>query len=84
MKISYRKDLHPVSHTGVRQLFGLQFVKEVAISRESGKFYSDLFDLRQAGGYDDFAEFSQETLIDLLPDAEKFIEDIEHILKNED
>jgi uncharacterized protein (UPF0332 family) len=56
-------------------------VKEGVISRESGKFYSDLFDLRQSGDYDDFTEFNKDTLKDLLPDAEKFIENIENILK---
>lgn len=66
----------------MRQLFGLHFVKEDIIARESGKFYSDLFDLRQSGDYDDFTQFSNETLNDLLPDAEKFIEDIENIVKN--
>ena len=60
----------------------MHFVKKGVITRESGKFYSDLFDLRQSGDYDDFTEFSKETLKDLLPDGEKFIENIENILTN--
>lgn len=75
------RDFQAKSHAGVRHLFGLHFVKEGVISRESGKFYSDLFDLRQSGDYDDFTEFNKETLKDLLPDAEQFIENIENILK---
>ena len=78
------KDLEAKSHAGVRHLFGLHFVKEGIISRESGKFYSDLFDLRQAGDYDDFTEFNKETLKDLLPDAEHLIENIENIIMNLD
>lgn len=77
-----QKNLQPKSHAGIRQLFGLHFVKEGLIAREYGKFYSDLFDLRQSGDYDDYTEFSRETLQDLLPDAEKFLEIIENILKN--
>jgi uncharacterized protein (UPF0332 family) len=75
------RDFQAKSHAGVRHLFGLHFVKEGVISRESGKFYSDLFDLRQLGDYDDFTEFNKETLKDLLPDAEQFIENIENFLK---
>jgi len=39
-----------------------------------------VFDLRQSGDYDDYTEFSKVTLQDLLPDAEKFLENIENIL----
>jgi uncharacterized protein (UPF0332 family) len=75
-----QKDLQPKSHAGVRQLFGLHFVKKGLIAREFGKFYSDLYDLRQSGDYDDYTEFSKETLHDLLPDAEKLLESIENIV----
>jgi uncharacterized protein (UPF0332 family) len=50
------------------------------IAREYGKYFSDLYDLRLSGDYDDYTEFSKETLQDLLPDAEKFLETIEAIL----
>ena len=38
------KDIHAQTHSGVRQMFGLHFVKSGLIDKESGKFYSDIFD----------------------------------------
>jgi hypothetical protein len=42
--------------TGVRQMLGLHFIKTELLEKESGKFYSYLFNLRQTGDYDDFVD----------------------------
>ena len=39
------------------QMFGLHFVNTGIISRNSGKTYSDIFDRRQKGDYEDFFDF---------------------------
>ncbi len=53
------------THGGVRQMFGLHFVKTGLIDKKINKFYSDIFDMRLTGDYDDFVEYSQEDILDL-------------------
>ena len=51
------------THGGTRQMFGLHFVKPEKIPKELGKFYSDIFDMRHTGDYDDFVDFSKEDVL---------------------
>jgi uncharacterized protein (UPF0332 family) len=74
------KDIHAQTHSGVRQMFGLHFVKSGLIDKESGKFYTDIFDLRQTGDYDDYIDFKKEDVLDLIGPAEELISKIERLL----
>jgi uncharacterized protein (UPF0332 family) len=74
------KELQPQTHNGVRQMFGLHFVKPGIIDSSTGKFFSDIFDMRQTGDYDDFISFDKEDVIDLLEPANELITIIEKIL----
>ncbi len=56
------------------------FIKTGTISREFGKFYTDLFDKRQTGDYDDFIQFDSETLNEMYPNALELIDTIESII----
>ena len=42
------------SHMGVRQAFGLHFVKTNLLSSECGRIFSKIYDKRQSSDYDDF------------------------------
>ena len=68
------------THGGVRQMFGLHFVKTGLIEKDLGKFYSDIFDKRQSGDYDDFVTFSEDEVKSLLTPAKKLIHKIEELL----
>lgn len=74
------KDIHTQTHSGVRQMFGLHFVKSGLIDKESGKFYTDIFDLRQTGDYDDYIDFKKEDVLDLIGSANELISKIERLL----
>ena len=74
------KDIHAQTHSGVRQMFGLHFVKSGLIDKESGKFYNDIFDMRQTGDYDDYIDFEKEDVLDLTGPANELISKIERIL----
>ena len=74
------KDIHAQTHSGVRQMFGLHFVKSGLIDKESGKFYTDIFDLRQTGDYDDYIDFKKEDVLDLVGPANELISKIEILL----
>jgi uncharacterized protein (UPF0332 family) len=48
------KSVETGSHKGIRQMFGLHFVQKGIVSKDDGRFFSDLYDRRQTGDYDDF------------------------------
>lgn len=61
-------------------MFGFHFVKTGIIEKDLGKFYSDIFDMRQTGDYEDYMDFTKEDVLDLLPMAQKLISRIEALL----
>ena len=71
----------PHTHGGAFGLFGMHFVKQGIISKEQNKLYRNLFNLRQAGDYEDWFEISEEDIKPLLEPAEQFIATIENLIK---
>ena len=69
------------SHEGVRQQLGLNFVLTGKISEEQGRFYSRLFSKRTTGDYDDFINHTLETVDELYPQAQAFVNTIAEMLK---
>lgn len=53
-------------------------------SYESGKFYTDIFDMRQTGDYDDYIDFKKEDVLDLIGPANELISKIEILLSKVD
>ena len=68
------------SHTGVRQLFGKLFVKTGKFDKYLAKHYTDLFEKRHKGDYNDFFDFDKETVTHLLPISKEFISKIEELI----
>jgi uncharacterized protein (UPF0332 family) len=52
------------THKGVLTMFGLHFIKTGKIDKESGKFFTDLFEMRQDADYEAGVEYEKE---DVLP-----------------
>jgi len=61
------------THAGVRQMFGLHFVKAEIIDAQHGHFYSRLFNIRQISDYDDYIDFDRERVMDMIEPAEELI-----------
>jgi uncharacterized protein (UPF0332 family) len=61
------------THSGVIGQIGKHFIHKGLIGQEWGKFYRKLFELRQAGDYNDWIAIKGEDVIPLLPIAEEFI-----------
>jgi len=76
-----KKNIKTRSHAGTRQMFGLHFIKNEVISKELGKFYSDIFDMRHTGDYDDFVDYSKEDVMSALDPAKDLISKIETLVK---
>lgn len=68
------------THAGVRQMLGMHFVRTGKFPISLSKFYTDLFDNRQIGDYEDFIYFDEQTTSELYPQAVEFIEAIEKLL----
>jgi uncharacterized protein (UPF0332 family) len=74
------KKIQAQTHAGIRQLFGLHFVKTGRIDKELGKFYSIIFDKRLTGDYDDFVDHKKEDVLFLKSKAEKFIHETDKLI----
>ncbi|MDF1549269.1 MAG: HEPN domain-containing protein [Bacteroidales bacterium] len=68
------------THNGVRQMFGLHFIKPGIINKDLGKFYSDIFDKRQTGVYDDFISYTEADVLELIEPAIQLVREIEKLL----
>jgi len=64
------------SHSGVIHLFGLHFIRTGIISKDAGKLYSRLFELRHTGDYDDLFNLTEEDVVPLIPLAHKFLDEL--------
>lgn len=62
------------SHNGVRQQFGLLFVKQGLVDRKFGKLYSKLFDFRQKGDYGDRFDHEETVVRPLISEVRDFID----------
>ena len=69
------------SHAGVRQKFGQHFVKAGKFDRNLAKHYTDLFEKRHKGDYNDFYDYDEETVLRLYPLSNEFIKQIEKLLE---
>ena len=70
------------THGGAIGLFGKYFVVPNIVSKEDNRLYQKLFELRQDGDYSDWISIEESDIIPLIAPAEKFIETIESLIKN--
>ena len=68
------------SHSGCRQKFGQLFVQNGKISKDLAKLYTDLFEKRQKGDYNDFFDFDRDTVRRLYEPSKLFIQKIEELI----
>lgn len=61
------------THAGVKQMFGLKYIMANKIDAYWGKFYSDMFNIRQEGDYGDFEYYGQEDILPLIKRTHEFI-----------
>ena len=63
----FQNDIRAKSHSGIKAMLDLHFVKTGKLDVAWGKFYAQLFDERNDSDYEDFAVFTQEDVLPLLP-----------------
>ncbi len=79
-----KHEIETSSHSGTRQKFGQLFVKTGKIDRALGKHYSDLFEKRHKGDYNDFFDYDEDTVLRLLPNSKALISKIESLILDDD
>lgn len=69
MALLLKNNIHVTSHAGVRQKFGKNFVKNGIFDRKLAKHFTELFEKRTKGDYNDFFNYDEETVVRLYPFA---------------
>jgi uncharacterized protein (UPF0332 family) len=69
------------SHSGVRQLFGLHFIKEGRLNKKFGKYLKNLKDEQENGDYGIFTLIDREDAQEAIKEAREFIAETEKYLK---
>ena len=75
-----KNEIQPQTHNGVKTMLGLHFLSKGKLSREHGNTFNTLFEKRESGDYDDFIYNDKETIDELYPQAEAFIQAIEELI----
>ncbi len=71
------KQINPLTHRGLIQQFGQNFIKTGELSKELSIILKSAYDLRQLSDYDETVDFDLEQAQKLLTSAQYFIEQIE-------
>lgn len=69
------------THNGIRQMLGQEFVQTGKVPLHLGRFYTNLFNKRQDGDYDDFVFFDAADLEEVQPQVAEFIGCIEELIR---
>jgi uncharacterized protein (UPF0332 family) len=75
-----KKEIQGTSHSGVKSNFHKEFIKTGILDKELGRLYSNLFNKRQEGDYQDFQIFEKETIEPLIDKVSNLISEIEKLL----
>lgn len=75
-----KNNIDAKTHTGIKNQFNLQFIKQGIISTIHGRLYSDLFDSRQKGDYGDLYDFEEDAVKSLMDPVKEFVSEIEKII----
>lgn len=61
-------------------MLGKEFILTGKIPIELGRFYSVVFSKRSAGDYEDFITHTRETVMELYPQAKRFVDCVKELL----
>ena len=76
-----KSDIKATTHNGIKSNFSEYFIKTGIITKDHGKIFSQLFNWRQKGDYDDLFDFEKEKVLPYLDPVKNLIETIEKIVE---
>ena len=68
------------THSGVKTLLALHYVKENRIEKSLGKMYGQLFNMRQESDYEDWINPDESDVKSFIEPVEQFIHAIEKLI----
>ena len=68
------------SHSALKTMFGLHFIKTGKIDKKYGRWLNRLKDERENGDYDIFTSFDREDAENSITEAEEFIQEMKRYL----
>ena len=68
------------THSGVIRLFGQYFVSTGVVSREMGRLYSKVYELRQSGDYDDWISIGEEYILPLVAYVDEYLTALKRLI----
>ncbi|MEL5895426.1 HEPN domain-containing protein [Bacteroides sp. GD17] len=68
------------THSGVIRLFGQYFVSTGIVSREMGRLYSKVYELRQSGDYDDWISIGKEDILPLVASVDEYLKALKKLI----
>ena len=75
-------DINASTHAGVKFKFGQLYVKTGVVEKDMGKLFSDLFEKRQKGDYNDFFDYDEDIVLIFYPRVLIFLEKLEEIISS--
>lgn len=75
-----KNDIKTSTHSGVKTVFGLHFIKTGLLDAKWGRLLSDLFGMRQDADYRDFKIFTKEEIMPLLNQVTEFRKEMQKLL----
>jgi len=66
-------DKHTKSHSSTKSLFSQYFVKTKKIDKKYGRLFSELFDWRQKGDYDNIYDYDENSVMPLFKPVNEMI-----------
>lgn len=67
-------------HSGLKAMFNQHYVKPGLVTKENGRLYNRLFDVRQEGDYIDFVTLDAETVEPLVKETAEFIDTLKTLI----
>ena len=78
-----KHDLKTSTHSGVKSVFGSQFIRQGVVEEKWGRLLSKLFRMRQEGDYRDFKIFTKEEVYPLVKEVQEYRNYIKDLLMKE-
>ena len=78
--LALKDDFCTGSHSQLRGWFNREFVKTGRVSVELGKAFGLAYDRRTTGDYQDFVDFTDEEISEMLPVARRFIRSLSTLI----
>jgi uncharacterized protein (UPF0332 family) len=74
------RDIRIKAHSGAKAMSELHFIKTGEVESKWSKFYTRLFENRNDSDYEDFAVFTADDVLPLVPQTEEFIDVIKRLI----